>query len=90
MAPTRASITELSPIREDSQPASATTSYHYKYFCRAITSTTPAGDYVGVTQTIAYGSESIMSSAAGIVDTGTTLVYIPSCQLNIMRYGIRR
>lgn len=44
----------------------------------AITSTTPAGDYVGVTQTIAYGSESIMSSAAGIVDTGTTLVYIPS------------
>ncbi|KZT08196.1 acid protease [Laetiporus sulphureus 93-53] len=43
-----------------------------------ITSTYPASYYVGVDQTISYGSETLMSSEAGIADTGTTLIYIPS------------
>ncbi|KAH9057463.1 acid protease [Lactarius vividus] len=43
-----------------------------------ITGTSPASAYWGVDQTITYGSsgESILSSTAGIVDTGTTLVLI--------------
>jgi hypothetical protein len=44
----------------------------------AVTSTSPASSYWGVDQSITYGSsgESILSSTAGIVDTGTTLVLI--------------
>ncbi|KAI9440274.1 acid protease [Lactarius psammicola] len=43
-----------------------------------ITSASPASGYWGVDQNITYGSsgESILSSTAGIVDTGTTLVLI--------------
>jgi hypothetical protein len=43
-----------------------------------ITSTSPASNYWGIDQSITYGSggESILSSTAGIVDTGTTLVLI--------------
>ncbi|TBU55956.1 aspartic peptidase A1 [Dichomitus squalens] len=46
------------------------------------TSTSPASDYVGIDQSITYGigrgATTIMSSTAGIVDTGTTLILIPS------------
>ncbi|KAJ6621077.1 aspartic protease [Mycena sp. CBHHK59/15] len=42
----------------------------------SITSTTPAGDYWGINQAITYGTTSILASTAGIVDTGTTLIYI--------------
>ncbi|KAH9057469.1 acid protease [Lactarius vividus] len=43
-----------------------------------ITSISPASNFWGIDQTITYGSsgESILSSTAGIVDTGTTLVLI--------------
>ncbi|KAF8267324.1 family A1 protease [Lactarius quietus] len=41
-----------------------------------ITSTSPASYYWGIDQSITYGEESILSSTAGIVDTGTTLVLI--------------
>jgi pepsin A len=41
-----------------------------------ITSTSPASEYWGIDQSISYGSESILSTTAGIVDTGTTLVMI--------------
>ncbi|KAH9930625.1 aspartic peptidase domain-containing protein, partial [Fomitopsis serialis] len=41
-----------------------------------ITSTSPASEYWGIDQDISYGSSSILSSTAGIVDTGTTLVLI--------------
>ncbi|PCH36920.1 acid protease [Wolfiporia cocos MD-104 SS10] len=44
----------------------------------AITSTSPASEYVGITQSISYNGETILSDAAGIVDTGTTLLYLPS------------
>lgn len=37
-----------------------------------------AGDYVGITQSVSYGSTSLFSDATGIVDTGTTLLYFPS------------
>ncbi|TFY59350.1 hypothetical protein EVJ58_g5833 [Rhodofomes roseus] len=43
-----------------------------------ITSTSPASEYWGIDQSISYGSKSILSSTAGIVDTGTTLVLIAS------------
>ncbi|KAK0199029.1 aspartic peptidase A1 [Armillaria mellea] len=44
-----------------------------------ITSTYPASVYWGIDESITYGtSTSILSSTAGIVDTGTTLVYIAS------------
>ncbi|KAI0263910.1 aspartic peptidase domain-containing protein [Gloeopeniophorella convolvens] len=43
-----------------------------------ITGTSPASAYWGIDQDVTYGSsgESILSSTAGIVDTGTTLVLI--------------
>ncbi|PIL30059.1 transporter [Ganoderma sinense ZZ0214-1] len=45
-----------------------------------ITSTSPASLYVGIDQSITYGfkGRTILSSASGIVDTGTTLILIPS------------
>lgn len=43
-----------------------------------ITSTSPASEYWGIDQSISYGGSSILSSTAGIVDTGTTLVLIAS------------
>ncbi|KAH9848582.1 aspartic proteinase precursor [Lenzites betulinus] len=45
-----------------------------------VTSTSPASAYVGIDQSITYGSAGtpILSSTAGITDTGTTLVLIAS------------
>ena len=47
---------------------------------RPLTSTSPASLYVGINQSITYGFERriILSSASGIVDTGTTLILVPS------------
>ncbi|EJF65511.1 family A1 protease [Dichomitus squalens] len=44
------------------------------------TSTSPASEYVGIDQSITYGSggQTILASTAGIVDTGTTLIMIAS------------
>ncbi|EKM61624.1 uncharacterized protein PHACADRAFT_112385 [Phanerochaete carnosa HHB-10118-sp] len=41
-----------------------------------LTRTSPASQYWGIDQSITYGSTSILSSTAGIVDTGTTLTLI--------------
>jgi len=41
-----------------------------------ITSTSPASEYWGIDQSITYNGKTILSSTAGIVDTGTTLIYI--------------
>ena len=43
-----------------------------------MTSTSPASFYWGINQSVKYGSTTISSSVAGIVDTGTTLLYIAS------------
>ncbi|KAG2101599.1 acid protease [Suillus discolor] len=43
-----------------------------------ITSTSPASGYWGINQSISYGDTLILDETAGIVDTGTTLIYIPS------------
>ncbi|CDO77369.1 hypothetical protein BN946_scf184787.g18 [Trametes cinnabarina] len=45
-----------------------------------VTSTSPASSYVGIDQSITYGSAgtTILSSTAGITDTGTTLTLIAS------------
>lgn len=45
-----------------------------------ITATSPANKYVGIDQSITYGSarSPIMPTTAGITDTGTTLVMLPS------------
>ncbi|KAI0634423.1 aspartic proteinase precursor [Trametes polyzona] len=45
-----------------------------------VTSTSPASNYVGIDQSITYGSAGtpILSATAGITDTGTTLVLIAS------------
>ncbi|KJA16831.1 hypothetical protein HYPSUDRAFT_147208 [Hypholoma sublateritium FD-334 SS-4] len=43
-----------------------------------ITTTSPASQYWGIDQSISYGGTTILSSTAGIVDTGTTLVLIAS------------
>ncbi|KAJ7354299.1 family A1 protease [Mycena albidolilacea] len=42
----------------------------------AVTSTSPASEYWGINQSVTYGSTSILASTAGIVDTGTTLIYL--------------
>ena len=47
-----------------------------------ITKTSPAKFYWGIDQTINYGSSKILSSTAGIVDTGTTLVLLASDAFN--------
>lgn len=40
-------------------------------------STKPANEFWGIDQTVTYGSgNTILSSAAGIVDTGTTLILL--------------
>ncbi|KAG1885555.1 aspartic peptidase domain-containing protein [Suillus subluteus] len=39
------------------------------------TTTNPASNYWGIDQSITYGSTTILSSTAGIVDTGTTFLY---------------
>jgi len=41
-----------------------------------ITSTSPASAYWGIDQSISYGTTTILSNTAGIVDTGTTLILI--------------
>jgi hypothetical protein len=41
-----------------------------------VTSTYPASEYWGVSQSVLYGTSSILSTTGGIVDTGTTLVYL--------------
>ncbi|KAA1468101.1 acid protease [Dentipellis sp. KUC8613] len=43
-----------------------------------LTSTSPASEFWGINQSIKYGSTTILSTTAGIVDTGTTLVLIAS------------
>ncbi|KAI0689557.1 aspartic proteinase precursor [Cytidiella melzeri] len=43
-----------------------------------ITTTSPASEFFGVDQSISYGSTTILSTTAGIVDTGTTLILLAS------------
>ncbi|KAH9858562.1 aspartic peptidase A1 [Lenzites betulinus] len=43
-----------------------------------LTHTFPASRYFGIDQSIAYGPTTIMTNTAGIVDTGTSLIYIPT------------
>ncbi|KAG1869080.1 aspartic peptidase domain-containing protein [Suillus tomentosus] len=43
-----------------------------------ITTSFPSSTYWGINESISYGSMTILSSTVGIVDTGTTLVYIAS------------
>ncbi|KAG2355984.1 aspartic peptidase domain-containing protein [Suillus spraguei] len=47
-----------------------------------ITSTYPASAYWGIDQSITYGSTPILAETAGIVDTGTTLILIPTDAFN--------
>lgn len=41
-----------------------------------VTGTSPASRYWGIDQSITYGSTTILSVTAGIVDTGTTLIHL--------------
>lgn len=43
-----------------------------------VTSTSPSSRYWGIDQSITYGSTTILSNTAGIVDTGTTLIHLAS------------
>ncbi|KAG2069578.1 acid protease [Suillus decipiens] len=43
-----------------------------------LTTTSPASTYWGIDQSITYGGSTILSTTAGIVDTGTTLILIAS------------
>lgn len=44
----------------------------------SVTGTSPASRYWGIDQSITYGSTTILSVTAGIVDTGTTLIHLAS------------
>ncbi|KAF8264805.1 aspartic peptidase A1 [Lactarius quietus] len=46
------------------------------------TTTTPASHYWGISQSIKYGTITILSTTAGIVDTGTTLIMIATDAFN--------
>jgi hypothetical protein len=41
-----------------------------------ITETFPSNLYCGVNASFQYGNATILDNAAGIIDTGTTLIYI--------------
>ena len=43
-----------------------------------LTATSPASEYWGIDQSISYDGATILSTTAGIVDTGTTLILIAS------------
>jgi len=43
-----------------------------------ITTTSPSNEFWGINESITYGTETILSTTAGIVDTGTTLILIAS------------
>ncbi|KAG2038807.1 acid protease [Suillus americanus] len=47
-----------------------------------ITTTSPSSQYWGIDQSITYGSSTILSATAGIVDTGTTLILIATDAFN--------
>jgi len=47
-----------------------------------VTSTYPASYYWGIDQSIKYGSTTILSTTAGITDTGTTLIYLATDAYN--------
>jgi hypothetical protein len=51
----------------------------------------PASDYWGIDQSISYGSTPILSTTAGIFDSGTTLILIasgkPNASLSIKEYA---
>ncbi|KAJ3833050.1 aspartic peptidase domain-containing protein [Lentinula raphanica] len=51
-------------------------------FTGQITYTPKETDYWGITQSISYGDTEIMASAIGVVDTGTTLNYMPTDTFN--------
>ena len=48
----------------------------YWWIRSPITSTSPASKYWGIDQSIRYGSQTILPTTAGIVDTGTTLILL--------------
>jgi hypothetical protein len=47
-----------------------------------ITYTSQETDYWGISQTISYGGVEIMANSTGVVDTGTTLLYLPTDTFN--------
>lgn len=47
-----------------------------------LTTTSPSSSYWGIDQSITYGSSTILSATAGIVDTGTTLILIATDAFN--------
>ncbi|EJU06274.1 family A1 protease [Dacryopinax primogenitus] len=47
-----------------------------------LTTTEPASYYWGINQSITMGGTTIMATTAGIVDTGTTLLYLPEGTYN--------
>jgi len=44
----------------------------------AVTSISPASNYWGIEQNLSYNGQTLLSGSAGIVDTGTTLLLIPT------------
>ncbi|KAF8260104.1 aspartic peptidase A1 [Lactarius quietus] len=51
-----------------------------------LTTTSPASDYWSISQSIKYGSTTILSTTAGIVDSGTTLIPIATDAFNRYQY----
>ncbi|KAG2038405.1 aspartic peptidase domain-containing protein [Suillus americanus] len=47
-----------------------------------LTTTSPSSIYWGIDQSITYGNSTILSATAGIVDTGTTLIFIATDAFN--------
>jgi cathepsin E len=50
-----------------------------------ITSTSPASAFWGINQSILYGTTTILSTTAGIVDTGTTLILIATNAFDVYK-----
>jgi len=51
----------------------------------ALSTTIPAGYYWSFNQSIRYGSTTMLSSGAGIVDTGSSLIYVATDAFNVYK-----
>ncbi|KAF5366346.1 hypothetical protein D9757_011466 [Collybiopsis confluens] len=51
-------------------------------FAGSVAYTPRVGDYWGIAQTVTYGSTTVLNNLQGIVDTGTTLIYLTPNSFN--------
>jgi hypothetical protein len=59
--------------------------FHPSEISRSLTSTFPASAYWGINESILYGSTTILSTTAGVVDTGKSPEYVMAGVIEMIR-----